>query len=368
MGVKRKESGKYRVRVVKAKVFKDREVAKKYDASLRQAVYKADQDFMRGIVHSAVINWEKIEEFIEYRRINDRLTPATLQNYRQRLMALLEIMGRETLQDITREDIFLVKKELSDRPGKNRSHQKSVGLSPDTINQYLQVLRQYIEWARNVRYEVQGMLPCETALTPVRTREKIAGGRYVPEVLYPEQIKELLQVLRSYNLYVWAMMVAVWCTARRPCQLAQICWRDYTAPLLTESGVLRIVGGKGGPAGSIPVRYGGMLHRVISELEEEQQKIRLGGWLFCTPSGNMWQISYLGNRFKRAVRDSEEYCWVRPYVVKHSAITYMQECDGITPAMVQKQAGHTRITSQEAYTHRDRTQLDLSVGVLEAAL
>ena len=366
--MKREESGKYRVRVVKAKVFTERAVAKAYEASLRQAVYKADQDFTRGIVHSAVINREKIGEFIEYRRINDRLTTATLQNYQQRLLVLLEIVGRDTLQDITREDIFRVKKELSGRRGQQRAHQQSQGLSPDTINQYLQILRQYIEWARSVCYEVRGFLPCETALTPIRTKEKIAGGRYVPAVLYPEQIRELLQLLRRYNLYVWAIMVAVWCTARRPWQLAQICWRDYTPPLLTESGVFRIVGGKGGPAGSIPVRYGGMLHRVISEQEQEQKKIRLSDRLFSTPSGKLWDISYLGNRFKRAVRNSEEYCWVRPYVVKHSAIIYMQECDGITPAMVQKQAGHTRITSQEAYTHRDRTQLDLSVGLLEAAL
>ena len=139
---------------------------------------------------------------------------------------ICELLGRETLQDITREDIFRVKKVLSVKSGKARRHQKSKGLSPDTINQYLQVFRQYIEYARNVRYEVKGFLPCETALTPIRTTEKIAGGRYVPDALTPYQVAELLGILKEFNLYLWAMMVAVWCTVRRPAQLACIRWRD----------------------------------------------------------------------------------------------------------------------------------------------
>ena len=367
MGIK-KIGGKHRVRVVKAKVFDDREVAKEYEASVQQAVYQADQDFARGIVHSAVISSEKIGEFIEYRRIEARLTPATLRNYQNRLGVLLELIGRETLQDITREDIFNVKKILSGKAGKNRRHQQGKGLSPDTINQYLQVFRQYIEYARNVRYEVRGFLPCETALTPIRTSEKIQGGRYVPSVLYPVEIVELLDIVKEYNIYVWVMMCGVWCTARRPAQLKQVRWRDYTEPVLTATGVIRIIGGKGGPASSIPIKYGGKLHKVIELIRKKRKKVKLDGYVFCTPTGKCWSTSYLDTRFKMAVRDCEKYSWVTPYIIKHSAITYMQECDGITPAMVQKQAGHTRITSQEAYTHRDRTVLDASVGVLEEVL
>ena len=364
MGIK-KQGDRYQVRVVKKKVFEDRELAVSYDASMRQALYSADRDFGQGLVHSSVITPEKIEDFIEYKRIESRLTEQTLRNYQKRLNYIVGLLECDTLQDITREDITRLKKTLSQKPGQSRRHQQGEGLSPDTVNQYIQVFRQYINYARNIRYEVRSMLPCETMLTPIRTKEKIPGGRYMPEVLYPAEIVELLGLVKNYNLFVWAVMVAVWCTARRPAQLSKICWRDYTPPLLNSPGVMRIPEGKGGYSSSIPVSYNGTLHKVIDELESAQKKTNLGGYLFCTPTGRKWETHYLGARFRCAVRGHEKYGWITPYIVKHSAITHLQECDGITPAMVQKQAGHSRITSQEAYTHRDRTQFDLSVRVLE---
>ena len=123
------------------------------------------------------------------------------------------------------------------------------------------------------------------------------------------------------------------------------------------------MGGKSGPASSIPVKYGGKLFEVIESVKESRKKINLDGFVFSTAKGNMWGSDYLGKRFKKALAEHPVFSGTTPYIIKHSAVTYMQECPGITPAMVQAQAGHTRITSQEAYTHRDRTQLDVSVGV-----
>ncbi|MDR0217736.1 MAG: tyrosine recombinase XerC [Enterobacteriaceae bacterium] len=275
---------------------------------------------------------EPVDAFLHYLRVERRLSPVTITNYRRHLTVLAEIaleMGITEWQalDITKVRTFATRG-------------RRAGLQPASLALRLSSLRSFLNWL--VTQEKMAANPAKVVSTP---RKK----QHLPKNMDVDEVNQLLNINLSDPLSVRdrTMMEVMYGAGLRLSELVGLNCRD----LDLASGEIWVQG-KGSkerkiPAGSTAVEW---LQRWLAmrELFEPEDN----AVFISSQSGKRLSARNVQKRFEQwGVRQGIN-SHIHPHKLRHSFATHMLESSGDLRA-VQELLGHANLSTTQIYTHLD---------------
>ncbi|CDH25238.1 tyrosine recombinase XerC [Xenorhabdus bovienii] len=275
---------------------------------------------------------EPVETFLHYLRVERRLSPLTITNYRRHLVVLASMsldMGIHEWQALD--------------PAKVRmfaSRSRRAGLQSASLALRLSSLRTFLDWM-----VIQGKLDANPAKAVSAPRKK----RHLPKNMDVDEVNQLLNINLNDPLSVRdrAMMEVMYGAGLRLSELVGLdCWH-----LELESGEVW-VHGKGSKERKVPV---GRTAR-----EWLQRWLEMREWFepednavfISTKSGKRISARNVQKRFEQwGVRQGVN-SHIHPHKLRHSFATHILESSGDLRA-VQELLGHANLSTTQIYTHLD---------------
>lgn len=265
------------------------------------------------------------------------MSPATVQNYAERLGAFLSHMEEEGFSSIgpTEDAVISWKRALS-----------VSGLALSTIHQYLTELRTFFSWCVDMKYyEHNPVLP---RFIPSSSRQPYQ------KLLTQEEIMDLLSSERPKGIRKWswnrnrAMAILFLTAALRNSELAalRLCDLDFDAHTIT------VVRGKGGK-----FRMVSFPDIAVTAVQAYLHDPVRPSWasdtapLFGIEHDGNWQpmsrvgISEIINRFVRQMTQREG---IRSHALRHASASIMLS-GGMRMEDIQPLLGHSSVKTTEVY-------------------
>ena len=275
---------------------------------------------------------QQINVFLDHLRVERRLSPHTLSNYRRDSERVLRFCAEQSICHWSELDSHQVRRYAAER------HRR--GLSGRTIQRELSTLRTLFNFL--IREEVIAANPARGVSAP-RTPRKL------PSVLDVDQMGRLLSARGSDALQVrdLAIMELFYSSGLR---LAELVGLDLGAIDLS-AGSVRVVG-KGGKSRQVPVgkharaALTAWLKLRGSMVQAEEPA------LFVSRRGRRIGVRNVQSRLRRWARAQGITVPVHPHLLRHSFASHLLESSGDLRA-VQELLGHADISTTQVYTHLD---------------
>ncbi|MBC8947609.1 tyrosine recombinase XerC [Xenorhabdus sp. TS4] len=273
-----------------------------------------------------------VEDFLRYLRVERRLSPVTITNYRRHLAVLAEMsleMGIREWQELD--------------PAKVRmfaSRSRRAGLQSASIALRFSSLRSFLDWM--VMQNKLAANPAKTVSTP---RKK----RHLPKNMDVDEVNQLLNINLNDPLSVRdrTMLEVMYGAGLR---LSELVGLDCHHLDLEEGEVW--VHGKGSKERKVP--FGRMAQEWLQHwldmrelLEPEDDAV-----FISTKSGKRISARNVQKRFKQWGIRQGVSSHVNPHKLRHSFATHILESSGDLRA-VQELLGHANLSTTQIYTHLD---------------
>ncbi|MBI6549554.1 tyrosine recombinase XerC [Xenorhabdus lircayensis] len=275
---------------------------------------------------------EPVEAFLYYLRVERRLSPLTITNYRRQLAVLAEMsleMGVREWQELD--------------PAKVRmfaSRSRRAGLQSASLALRLSSLRSFLDWM--VTQEKLDANPAKTVSAP---RKK----RHLPKNMDVDEVNQLLNINLNDPLSVRdrTMLEVMYGAGLRLSELVGLdcCHLDL------ESGEVW-VHGKGSKERKVP--FGRVAQEWLQRWLEMRELFELedNAVFISTQSGKRISARNVQKRFEQWGIRQGVNSHINPHKLRHSFATHILESSGDLRA-VQELLGHANLSTTQIYTHLD---------------
>ncbi|PHM36337.1 tyrosine recombinase XerC [Xenorhabdus innexi] len=275
---------------------------------------------------------EPVEGFLHYLRVERRLSPMTIINYRRNLTVLAEMSLEMGIADWQELDVTKI------RMFATRS--RRAGLQSASLALRLSSLRSFLDWM--VTQEKIAVNPAKVVSTP---RKK----QHLPKNMDVDEVNQLLNIDLNDPLSVRdrTMMEVMYGAGLRLSELVGLDCRH----LDLEGGEVWVYG-KGSKERKVPVGRVALewLHRWLEmrELFEPEDD----AVFISSQSGKRLSTRNVQKRFEQwGVRQGIN-SHIHPHKLRHSFATHILESSGDLRA-VQELLGHANLSTTQIYTHLD---------------
>ncbi|MDG2947477.1 tyrosine recombinase XerC [Bisgaard Taxon 10/6] len=272
-----------------------------------------------------------LQKYYDYLRIERRLSPYTLLNYRRQLTAVTDMLtqnGIHSWQQVTSSMVRFILAESR----KSGLHEKSLALRLSALRRFLAYL------------VVQG----ELKVNPATGISAPKQGKHLPKNIDQEQIGKLLDNHSNEPIDIRdrAMLELMYSSGLR---LSELQGLDLNHVNL-QSREVRVLG-KGSKERILPVG-----HQALEAIRD-WLRVRLR----FNPTDDALFVSSQGGRLtQRAIQKRMEIWGVKqglsthlnPHKLRHSFATHMLEASSDLRA-VQELLGHSNLATTQIYTHLD---------------
>lgn len=272
-----------------------------------------------------------LQKYYDYLRIERRLSPYTLLNYRRQLTAVTDMLAQNGIyswQQVTSSVVRFILAESR----KSGLHEKSLALRLSALRRFLAYL------------VVQG----ELKVNPATGISAPKQGKHLPKNIDQEQIGKLLDNHSNEPIDIRdrAMLELMYSSGLR---LSELQGLDLNHVNL-QSREVRVLG-KGSKERILPVG-----HQALEAIKD-WLRVRLR----FNPTDDALFVSSQGRRLtQRAIQKRMEIWGVKqglsshlnPHKLRHSFATHMLEASSDLRA-VQELLGHSNLATTQIYTHLD---------------
>ncbi len=268
-----------------------------------------------------------LARYLDHLRVERRLSPRTLQAYREDFARLTRHLG--VTPDWTTLDAASVRGWIA--------AEHRTGAAPTTLARRLSALRGLYRWLNRTGV---------TATNPARGVRGPKGLRRLPNVLDADATAQLLD-LRGDGAQIVrdrAMLEVFYSSALRLSELLSLRWGD----LDLDEGLVRVTG-KGQRTRVVPV--GGPACAALRAWRE-QTRHASDAVVFPGRGGRPLSPRAVQVRLKKLARDQGLWQRVHPHLLRHSCASHLLESSGNLRA-VQEMLGHADLATTQIYTHLD---------------
>lgn len=280
-----------------------------------------------------------LQSFVSYLEAECGMADNTIKAYRSDLVAFFEwnkTNGKASIKQIGVKVLSSYLQYLNDK-----------GLASSSISRYLVAIKMFF------RYLVLEGVLTESAVD-VMTSPKL--WQYLPKVLSPTMVNELLQAPDSGDRYQYrdrAIIALLYATGCRASEVTNLKLRD----IRLEENYCRCTG-KGNKERMVSLNP--VARRAISAYLQEERgnmtKANDDGWLFVTRSGNGLSREMIWKLLKKYAARIGASTDVSPHTLRHSFATHML-AGGADIRALQEMLGHASIRTTQIYTHVEHTRL-----------
>lgn len=271
---------------------------------------------------------EAMIEYLDYVRIDQRLSKATITSYRYELNRYLEFLKKQGInnqKDITVSDI---KQFIS----------SDNSLTAKTIAHRLTVIKNFHQFM------------VKTNMLNIDITSNFEGpkiGKKLPDTLSVEEVDDLLNIKLNtvYDYRNKAILELLYATGLRISECLNLTFNDISF----ESNTIRIIG-KGNktrivPIGDIAIDY---LNKYLERRTEINKK--RSDYIFLNPRGErLSRVGFFKN-LNKIITEKNIKKKITPHTLRHSFATHMIE-GGADLRVVQELLGHSDISTTNIYTH-----------------
>ncbi|MFD0708682.1 tyrosine recombinase XerC [Photorhabdus luminescens] len=274
---------------------------------------------------------EPIEAFLRYLRVERRLSPVTIINYRRHLVTLAEMvleMGVSQWKDLDPAKVRMLV-----------TRSRRAGLQSASLALRLSSLRSFLDWQ-----VIQG----EISVNPSKTVSTPGTKRHLPKNIDVDEVNQLLNIDFNDPLSVRdrTMLEVMYGAGLRLSELVGLDCQH----LDLESGEVW-VSGKGSKERKVPLGRTAVewLNRWLAmrELLEPEDNA-----VFVSKSGRRISARNVQKRFAQWGIRQGMSSHIHPHKLRHSFATHILESSGDLRA-VQELLGHASLSSTQIYTHLD---------------
>lgn len=278
---------------------------------------------------------QPVEQFLQYIRVEKRLSVNTITNYRRQLYAIMVLAKNIELSCWQNLDSSAVRLLVG--------RSKRTGLQARSLSLRLSALRSFLDWMVKTK---------QLDANPAKGVQNPKSGKHLPKNIEIDQISQLLEINYNDPLSVRdrAMMEVMYGSGLR---LAELVGLNCKALNLYD-GEIKVLG-KGNKERKLP-------------LGKESIKW-IKQWLtmrdFFEPENDALFVSKLGKRISPRNVEKRFAQWgvrqgltthVHPHKLRHSFATHLLEASGDLRA-VQELLGHADLSTTQIYTHLDFSHL-----------
>ncbi|WP_317987451.1 tyrosine recombinase XerC [Photorhabdus antumapuensis] len=274
---------------------------------------------------------EPIEAFLRYLRVERRLSPVTITNYRRQLATLAEMvleMGVSQWKDLDPAKVRMLV-----------TRSRRAGLQSASLALRLSALRSFLDWQ-----VTQG----EISVNPSKTVSTPGTKRHLPKNIDVDEVNQLLNINFNDPLSVRdrTMLEVMYGAGLRLSELVGLDCRH----LDLEGGEVW-VSGKGSKERKVPLGHTAVewLNRWLEmrELFEPEDNA-----VFVSKGGRRISTRNVQKRFAQWGIRQGMSSHIHPHKLRHSFATHILESSGDLRA-VQELLGHASLSSTQIYTHLD---------------
>ncbi|MBD2791857.1 tyrosine recombinase XerC [Xenorhabdus szentirmaii] len=275
---------------------------------------------------------ESVEAFLHYLRVERRLSPVTILNYRRHLTVLAGMsveMGIHEWQALEPEKVRVF-----------ASRSRRAGLQSASLALRLSSLRSFLDWM--VTQGALGVNPAKSVSAP---RKK----RHLPKNMDVDEVSQLLDINMDDPLSVRdrAMLEVMYGAGLRLSELVGLDCRH----LDLESGEVW-VHGKGSKERKVP--FGRTAQEWLQRWLEMRGLFEPddNAIFISTRSGKRISARNVQKRFEQWGIKQGVNSHINPHKLRHSFATHILESSGDLRA-VQELLGHANLSTTQIYTHLD---------------
>ena len=274
----------------------------------------------------------QVEAFLRYLRVERRLSPVTITNYRRQLSAVCQILDELKVSQWQQLDIAI---------GRNiAAKSRRTGLQAASMALRLSALRSFCDWMVE-----QGELPAN----PVKTIHAPKGKKRLPKNMDVDEVSQLLNMDSGDPLVVRdrTMLEVMYGAGLRLSELVGLDMKH----LDLNSGEVWVMG-KGSKERRIPMGKTAVnwLKRWLEmrELYDPED----GAVFISTQSGKRISNRNVQKRFEQWGIKQGVNSHINPHKLRHSFATHILESSGNLRG-VQELLGHANLSTTQIYTHLD---------------
>lgn len=274
----------------------------------------------------------QVEAFLRYLRVERRLSPVTITNYRRQLSVVCQILGELKVNQWQKLDISLGRSIAA--------KSRRTGLQAASMALRLSALRSFCDWMVQ-----QGELPAN----PVKTLHAPKAKKRLPKNMDVDEISQLLNMDSGDPLVVRdrTMLEVMYGAGLRLSELVGLDVKHLDLDL----GEVWVMG-KGSKERKIPLGKTAVswLKRWL-EMRELYEPVD-GAVFISTQSGKRISNRNVQKRFEQWGIKQEVNSHINPHKLRHSFATHILESSGNLRG-VQELLGHANLSTTQIYTHLD---------------
>ena len=274
----------------------------------------------------------RLEQFIDYLKLERGLSERTVEAYQRDLLQLQRELERQDITDLDRVSEHTIRALIA------RRHRQGQGSR--SLQRLLSAIRSFYRWLMK-----EGLAEHNPAVSVKAPK----ASRKLPVTLDADAITRLLEIKEKSPLALRdrAIMELFYSSGLRLSELAGLHWTelDFTSGLVTVTG-------KGNKTRMVP------LGSYAASALLEWRKVR-GEFapieephVFVSNRGNPISTRTIQVRIKYWARRQGLPQQVYPHLLRHSFASHMLESSGDLRA-VQELLGHADISTTQVYTHLD---------------
>ncbi|ETT06003.1 tyrosine recombinase XerC [Providencia alcalifaciens] len=274
----------------------------------------------------------QVEAFLRYLRVERRLSPVTITNYRRQLSVVCQILGELKVNQWQKLDITLGRSIAA--------KSRRTGLQAASMALRLSALRSFCDWMVQ-----QGELPAN----PVKTLHAPKAKKRLPKNMDVDEISQLLNMDSGDPLVVRdrTMLEVMYGAGLRLSELVGLDVKHLDLDL----GEVWVMG-KGSKERKIPLGKTAVswLKRWL-EMRELYEPVD-GAVFISTQSGKRISNRNVQKRFEQWGIKQSVNSHINPHKLRHSFATHILESSGNLRG-VQELLGHANLSTTQIYTHLD---------------
>ena len=271
-----------------------------------------------------------VARFLDYLRVEKRVSSHTLDAYQRDLAALTQWLQLESIDDVRRVQSHHLRTFIA------AEHRR--GLSAKSLQRRLSACRSLYQWLLK-----HGDVPAN----PTAGLRAPKAPRKLPQVLDVDEAVQLVEVPTDAPLGKRdrALMELFYSSGLRLSELRELSWQsiDFETHMVT-------VVGKGSKQRIVPVGS----HACMALIEWRQELGNPAGNTYVFPGRNGKPISQraVQVRVKTLAQRQGLFKNVHPHMLRHSFASHVLESSGDLRG-VQELLGHSDISTTQIYTHLD---------------
>lgn len=323
---------------------------------VRAAVTRALHDFDNGSKPCYTIR-DKLDDFLGERIAGIDCKPCNARTaalYRRRLMMFDGVFHSATLDAISLEEVKGWMKRRLTKPRRGDS------VSGDAVNAEIGALKTFARWA-----QANGFAPdsLPLLLAPrIQSTGKMAGKNWrPPEAMDMDPLLDIIDAVKAERRDIGLFFQGMLYFNLRPSEAAALKRADLRLPAGGRDGSLKVFRIKTHQPQTLPVPHASFAHGWARECLELARltlsRVGDGTPLIISITGRSrrnphgWTTDTLDKATAR-VCAKLGIKLSRPYIIRHSVISWLDEQPDVAAAAISAHASHLKSTTTDGYKHR----------------